>query len=75
MQAIISFFEGVGQAIITAFEFIVSLFQDLIYMITLLGEVVLNIPNYFAWLPGEIIAMLLTLIAIVVIYKILGREG
>ena len=75
MDAIVSFFTGIGNAIVSAFDFIVSFFSDLIYVIQLLGKVVLSIPSYFAWLPSSISALLVTLFAIVVIYKILGREG
>lgn len=75
MQAIASFFEGVANVIVTVIDFVISFFQDLIYMISLLGQVVLNIPAYFSWLPAEVIALIITLISVVVIYKILGREG
>lgn len=75
MDAIVSFFTGIGNAIVSVFDFVVSFFSDLIYVIQLLGKVVLSIPSYFAWLPGGISTLLVTLFAIVVIYKILGREG
>ena len=75
MDAVVSFFTGIGNAIIGVFDFVISFFGDLIYIIQLLGKIVLSIPGYFSWLPGNITALLLTLFAIVVIYKILGREG
>lgn len=75
MDAIVSFFTGIGNAIVSAFDFVISFFSDLVYVIQLLGKVVLSIPSYFSWLPGSISALLVTLFAIVVIYKILGREG
>lgn len=75
MDAIVSFFKGIGDAIVSAFDFVISFFQDLIYVIQLLGKVILSIPGYLSWLPASVVALLLTLFAIVVIYKILGREG
>lgn len=75
MDAVVSFFTGLGNAIVSVFDFVISFFSDLIYVIQLLGKVVLSIPGYFSWLPGSISALLVTLFAIVVIYKILGREG
>ncbi len=75
MDALVSFFTGIGNAIISIFDFIISFFSDLIYVIQLLGKVVLSIPSYFSWLPSGISALLVTLFGIVVIYKILGREG
>lgn len=75
MNAVVSFFQGIGNAIVSAFDFVISFFQDLIYLITLLGKFLAQIPNYFSWLPIEFSALLFTLFAIVVLYKILGREG
>ena len=75
MDAVVSFFEGIGNAIISIFDFVISFFADLIYVIQLLGKVVLSIPGYFGWMPSSISSLLITLFAIVVIYKILGREG
>lgn len=75
MASVIAFFEGIGNAIISIFDFIISFFQDLIYMITITGQVLVSIPGYFAWLPSSYQVLLVTLVGIVVIYKILGREG
>lgn len=75
MDAIVSFFTGIGNAIISAFDFVISFFGDLIYIIQLLGKIVLSLPSYFSWLPSNVRTLLLTLFAFVVIYKILGREG
>lgn len=75
MAALISFFRGIGNAIVAAFDFVISFFQDLIYMIQLLGKFFAQLPSYFSWLPAELLGSLLLLFSIVVIYKILGREG
>lgn len=66
---------AIGDAIVHALDFVISFFSDLVYSIQLLGKIVLEIPNYFAWLPPEILAIVVLIFAIVVIYKILGREG
>jgi len=75
MDAIVSFFTGLGNAIVSSFDFVISFFSDLVYVIQLLGKVVFSIRSYFSWLPGGVYALLITLFAIVMIYKILGREG
>ncbi len=56
-------------------DFVVGFFQDLVYMIKLLGKFILELPMYFSWLPDQLVATLLLIFGIVVIYKILGREG
>ena len=75
MDAVISFFQGIGNAITSAIDFVVSLISDIVYMIQLTGKFLAQLPGYFSWMPPEISALLLVLFAIVVIYKILGREG
>lgn len=75
MQAIIDFFKAIGDIIVAIIDFVVSFFGDLIYMIQLTGQFLAQIPAYFSWLPGELVSMLVILFGVVVIYKILGREG
>lgn len=75
MQVLIDFFKGVGNAITAIIDFVIGFFEDLVYMIKLLGQVIVNIPSYFSWLPPEVVAILVLIIGVVVVYKILGREG
>lgn len=75
MQEILNFFKGIGDAIVAAFDFLISFFGDLVYIVQLTGKFLLQIPSYFSWLPGELLAILGIIFAIVVIYKIMGREG
>lgn len=75
MSSVIEFFKGIGEAIVAAFDFLISFFEDLVYVIKLLGKFILQIPSYFSWLPAELLIILSSIIAIVVIYKIMGREG
>lgn len=75
MQALINWLEGIGAVILAVVNFVISMFQDIVYVITLTGQVLTQIPTYFSWLPGEMVASLAILFAIVVLYKILGREG
>lgn len=67
LEPIIEFFEMI-------IDFIISLFEDTVYMIELTGETVQKIPDLFSWLPSELIVLLTSIIAVVVIYLILGRQ-
>lgn len=75
MQSIIDFLASIGEAIVAAIDFVISFFGDLIYIIQLTGKILLYIPGYFSWLPGEAVTVLTVIFSIVVIYKITGREG
>lgn len=59
----------------TVWDFIIHVFQEIVYVIQLLGTVIANIPSYFTWLPASVIALLILGIGIVVIYKVVGRDG
>lgn len=75
MQAILDFFSSMFQPITSFIEFGISFWRDLIYMIQLTGRFLANIPTYFAWLPSQYVTTLYILFSIVVVYKVLGREG
>lgn len=75
MQGILSFFQGIGDAIVAVIDFVISFFGDIVYLIQLLGKALASLPGYIDWLPAPMVALLLVLIGVVVIYKILGREG
>lgn len=75
MDAIIKFLQGIIDGVTAALDFLVSFIEDIVYVVMLTGEFVLNIPNYFAWLPAPVLAIVVSIFGIVVIYKVLGREG
>lgn len=66
---------SIGNAIVNLCTFVVDFFGDLVYMIKLTGKFLVAVPGYLSWLPSGLVASIMTIFAIVVIYKILGREG
>lgn len=56
-------------------DFVIGLVKDIVYVVKLTASFVLKIPKLFGWLPGSVVALIVTLFAVVVIYKVLGREG
>lgn len=75
MGAIIDFFTGIADLAIGAFEFLIGTIRDIVYIAQLTGKAIAAIPGYLTLLPAPVVALLMTIFAIVVIYKILGREG
>lgn len=75
LQQIASFIKSIGDFFNTVFNFVLDFISDLVYLVKLIGETVAKIPSYFEWLPAPVLAILASILAIVVIYKILGREG
>lgn len=74
MQAIVDMFSGFIDTVGKIIDFVVDFFQDLIYVIGLLGKFIVEIPAYFSFLPASLVVMLGTVFSIVVIYMVLGRK-
>lgn len=72
---IIQFLRDISQALTSAFEFLVGFFEDTVYIIKLTGSFLLKIPQLFSWLPAPAIALIVSIFTVVVIYKVMGREG
>ena len=75
MGALIDFFKGFADIISALVDFLYNTILDLIYVIALLGSLMAKIPDMIGWLPSACISLVVTTFAIVLIYKILGREG
>lgn len=75
MQAILDFLKSIMDTITFLIDFVISLIGDIVYLIQLTAQFLINIPVYFAWLPSEYLSIIVALFGIVVVYKILGREG
>ena len=74
MDVLISFISGIGDAILGVIDFVVSLVSDLVYLVTILGDILLQIPALFSWIPAEISGILIVGISIAAILKIAGRN-
>lgn len=75
MQGILDFLHGIADGFMSVIDFIISMFEDLVYVVQLTGKFLSSIPDFFSWLPPGVLALLVTIFGIVVVYKILGREG
>ena len=74
MNALFSWLGGIGEAISGAFEFLLDLVLDLVYVVQLLGRFLGLIPVFFGWLPPQLLAIVGSAVAIAVVLKIIGRD-
>lgn len=74
LSSIANILADIGNFFSSIVSFITKLFSDLVYVVQLIGETVAEIPSYFSWLPASVVAAIVALFAIVVIYKVLGRD-
>lgn len=75
LQEIRDILVAIGNFFKTIIDFVIAFFQDLVYMVKLVSQTVAELPEYFEWLPGSLVALIIAIFGVVVIYKILGREG
>ena len=66
---------GIGELFVSLYHFVLDFFSDIVYVVKLTAQFVANIPNYFSWLPAPVLVLIVSIFAVVVIYKVLGREG
>jgi len=75
MDALLSFVESIGNGLNAILDFCISFFEDVAYIVKLTAEYVAKIPSFFSWLPAPVLAIIVSAFAVVVIYKVIGREG
>lgn len=75
LETIKDFFLNMGNVIMSLVDFVIGIVEDLVYVVSMCTQFVIKIPLFFAWLPTGVVALVVTIFGIVVIYKILGREG
>lgn len=75
LKALVEFIKGIAEAVTAAIDFLFGIIEDLVYMVKLLSEFILQIPVFLSWLPPAIVTIFVTIFSIVVIYKVIGREG
>lgn len=69
------FFTWLQETVTSLVDFLISFVNDLIFVVDLTARFVTNIPSYLNWLPSECLSIIIIAFGIVVVYKILGREG
>ena len=65
-------FMGIVTALV---DFVIGFVEDIVYVVQLTADFVAKIPYYFVWLPDVCVSLIVAIFAVVVIYKVLGREG
>lgn len=74
MGTIINFLKGIANGVTAIISFVLDLIADLLYVGQLLAQTVAQIPELFSFLPAELLALVVSAISIVVIYKLIGRD-
>lgn len=74
MSTIINFLKGIANGVTSIISFVLDTIKDILYVGQLLAEAVAQIPELFSFMPAEVLALIVTALTVVVIYKLLGRD-
>ena len=75
MVAIQNFLASFGELFVSGFNLVLGMLRDFFDVLKLLTKVPTFVLSVFNWMPSEIMVYATCLISVVIIYKILGREG
>lgn len=67
--------EQLWTALVSFIEYATETFSSLGYLISMLNTFVENMPQYLDWLPLPALQLICIGFVVVILYKILGREG
>lgn len=74
LESILDTLNAIGDFFASIVEWVADFIEDLVQMAKYLGQAVIEFPTYFDWLPASVVALLVTAVGIIVIYKFLGRD-
>lgn len=74
MSALINFIKAIATGVTSIVSFLLTMIEDVAYVVTLTAKFVVQIPEYLSFMPPAVLSLIVSMFAVVVIYKILGRE-
>lgn len=74
LTTIKEFINSIVNMLLSLWDFVIDFFEDIAYVVKLVSSFVVGIPDYFSWLPAEILALIVAIFGVAIIYKVLGRE-
>lgn len=74
LDTIKNFLQSISDMLLTAWDFLLDLFDGIAYLVKMLGKFVGRIPQYFSWLPVEVVAVIGTAFVVVVALRVIGKD-
>lgn len=75
MSTLIQFFTSLGGLIGSLVDYVVNFFKDLVWLVRSLAWAAASAFNAITWIPEFLQTYIILLISIIILYKVLGREG
>lgn len=74
MAGLVNIITGIFDVVKSVVDFVVSFFQDIVYVVKSLGQFLGKATTMFAFLPPAVLAIFIVGLSVVVIYKVIGRD-
>lgn len=75
IETIKNFFELIVNALKNGWQFIISVFEDIAYVVKSLSLFLSRITRYLSFIPTPVMAIFGVGITVAVVYKVIGRDG
>lgn len=74
LKGVLDILTKIGDFFSSVVDFIVSFFSDVVNFVKMLGVFVSKIPYWFSWLPAPALALVITMVGVIVLLRVLGRD-
>lgn len=74
MEGIFEFFDLIGTALTSTIDFLLTMVMDIVYLVQMGLQFLASVPSYFSWLPAPILALVVSILTVMVILKVAGRD-
>ena len=74
LKSIFNAIKTISKSLTKIIEIVFDFVEDLLWLVDQLAEITLGLPQYIGWLPSLAITTITSIIGIVVIFRVLGRD-
>lgn len=75
LDAIFKALQDIAQFFSSAWEFLKNTWEEIVWLTSMLKDFLAGLPQYINFLPASIVSLIVLGFGVVVLYKIMGREG
>lgn len=74
MAGLVNIITGIFDVIKSIVDFVISFFEDIVFVVKSLGQFLAKAGTMFSFLPPAVLAIFIVGLSVVVIYKVVGRD-
>lgn len=75
MQALLDSFNNTWEVIMSIVKLLTDILSDMLFVVETGLTYISQIPQYFVWIPVETLGIFIACITVLIILRIVGRDG